>query len=327
MAQDLRPSIKIPLVPQALVPEVLASRIQSESLNDRRNVLINELRCIYGIPEVASTMKAQELYTIVLKPEGSYMQIDSAGYFQAVWRKNGKIVQHTRLQEVKPSIVKAASAIGTQVMLISIAMQLNRIEKRLTNLEKEFHNDRISEIKAGISIYNQAIEANHKDSRLGLVMAAIQELTRGIEKNLTSLKQQIENTPDIKIDLFDNWGSNKSAEANEKFKMAEESFQASLMGIQTLAECYAIIDEPRVASTVLKSYIEKINFCGIESAAKKARLVPYKNGSLPEIMWISYLDNRDTISSRIENCRSIANNRFECIEIQVKPEELIGEFQ
>ncbi len=320
MTQEIIPSIKIPLAPELL----------TSSFNDRRSALISELRCISGIPEIASRMKPQELYTIVLKPDGNaYMQTDSVGNYQAVWRrKDGKIVQHTRLKAVKPSVVKALNAVGTQVILISIVMQLNRIEKRLTNIEKEFHNDRISEIKNGINLYHQAIEVNSHDTRLTLVSDAITELNRGIEKTLTSLKQQIENTPDIKIGFFDNWGSNKSSEANEKFKLAEESFYVSLMGIQTLTECYAIIDEPRAASVALEQYIEKINSCGIETAAKKARLVPYnKNSVLPEIMWESYLKNKDKISSNIKNCRNIADDCFKCIEIEieVKPEELIGE--
>jgi hypothetical protein len=318
MPQEVMPIAKIPLL--------LNSRVQSKNFNDLRSILVKELRCLSGIPEFASTVKPEELYTIVLQPENAYMQMDSSGNFQAVWRnKDGKIVQHTRLKALQPSVVKIASALGTQVMLISIVMQLNRIEKRLINLEKEFHNDRLSEIKAGINTYNQAIEANSPDTKLKLVTAAIPELNRGVEKTLTSLKQQIEKIPDVKIGFFDNWGSNKSSESNEKFYLAEESFQAVLMGVQTLTQCYTVIDEPKIATNVLATYIEKINSCGIESAATKARLVPYEKGSqAPEMIWNSFLENKATISSHINNCTRIADNRFGAIEIEIKPSELMG---
>ncbi len=321
MTQKLIDSVNVPLA-----PELLTSSLQSYNYNDKRSALINELRCVSGITEIAKTLEPQELYKIVLKPEGAYMQIDSVGNFQAVWRKDGKIVQHTRLKAVQPSMIKVASAIGTQFMLISIIIQLKRIEKRLTNIEKEFHNDRLSEIKAGISLYMQAIHVTSQDARLHLVIAAIQELSRGIEKTLTSLKQQINDTPDIKIGFFDNWKSNKASVANERFTLAEESFQLSLMGIQSLTECYEIIDQPLVASSILENYIEKINSCRIEVAARNARLVPYKNGPLPELIWVSYIENRDRISSHIQSCKNIANNCFNCIEIEVKPEELLDNY-
>jgi len=137
MTQKLIDSVNVPLA-----PELLTSSLQSYNYNDKRSALINELRCVSGITEIAKTLEPQELYKIVLKPEGAYMQIDSVGNFQAVWRKDGKIVQHTRLKAVQPSMIKVASAIGTQFMLISIIIQLKRIEKRLTNIEKEFHNDK-----------------------------------------------------------------------------------------------------------------------------------------------------------------------------------------
>lgn len=318
MTQELITSIKVPLKPEFLTPDLVKKH------EIRRNALLNELRCITGIPEFASTLKTQELYTIVMKPEGAYMQKDIAGNFQGTWRKDGKIVQHTRLQAVKPSFVKVASAVGTQVMLVSIVMQLNRIEKQLANITMEFHNDRIAEIKSGVNLYNQAVSVDNSENlKLYLIANAITEFNRGIEKTLTSLKQQIENIPSSEISIFDNWfGNNKSLESGKKLKIAEESFRVALIGIQTLAECYAMNNESKIAADVLEKYIEKISYFGIELVAKKARLVPHENGWFPEAIWFSYLENKDLISSKIISCKNIAQNNFDAIEIEITPEEL-----
>lgn len=319
MTQD-NSIIKVPFLPE------LATPIQIKNHNDKRSVLINELRYITGIPEMASTLNPKELYTIVMKPDGLvHMQKDATGYYQAVWRNEKKqIVQHARLQAVKPSFVKVASVVGSQIMLVSIAMQLNRIEKRLENIEMEFHNDRIAEIKSGVNLYNQAIGVvNSENFKLNLISNSITELNRGIEKTLASLKQQIENVPSPEISFFDNWfGNNKSLESSQKLKIAEESFREALVGIQTLAECYAINNESHVAAEILEKYIAKLNSFEIESLAKKARLVPREDTYFPEAMWLSYLENKGLISSRIISFKNITQNNFDTIEIELKPEEL-----
>ena len=42
-----------------------------------------------------------------------------------------------KFKAIGPSLVKAATAIGAQVFLISIAMQLNRIEKGISRIINE----------------------------------------------------------------------------------------------------------------------------------------------------------------------------------------------
>ncbi len=68
--------------------------------------------------------------------------------------------------------------------LISIAMQLNRIEQGISRILNEFHNDRISEIFSGVNQFKQAMMVQDYDRQSRMIEHAIQTLNSGIEKRV-----------------------------------------------------------------------------------------------------------------------------------------------
>ena len=312
----------IPYTPPFIDLSAANTGFQNNKFLENRNAILNELRCISGIPEIASSLSPDTLYTLVSTPENGKLFKDSAGNIKGVFYKDGKIVEHARFRTVQPSLIKAATAIGTQVLLISIAMQLNRIEKGISRIINEFHSDRIAEIISGVNQFNQAIIVHDYERQSRMIEHAIQTLNSGIEKTVRSLKVQIEDAPNAKIGFWDNWGTNKSVIASEKLRLAEESFQACLLGIKTLAECFAVINEPNAAASTLIANISNLKSSGIEIAAQKARLIPIKGNNFPEVPWTSFLKSEPLFIDELRKCNFFANNEFECIEIELKPIEL-----
>ncbi|NLG16487.1 MAG: hypothetical protein GX556_04035 [Fibrobacter sp.] len=295
----------------------------SKSVAANRSAVLSELRCISGVPEIASTLSHETVYKLVSTPEGGRLFKDSVGNFKGVFYKDGKIIEHAKFQTVSPSLVKAATTVGSQILLLSIAMQLNRIEQGISRILNEFHNDRISEISSGVKQFEQAMMVQDIDRQSRMIEHAIQTLNTGIEKTVRSLKMQIEDAPNIKIGLWDNWFTNKATVAKEKFALAEESFKACLLGIKTLSECYASINEANAASATLINNLSNLKSSGIETAAQKARLIPAKANKFREEPWLSFLKNEPLLIDEINKCRSLANNEFECIEIEFKPMEIM----
>lgn len=277
-----------------------------------------------GIVNTARQLRPEELYRIVLAPEGATLYRDAAGNFKGVFYKDGKIVQHARFQSVRPSLVKAATAIGSQILLVSISMQLNRVENSISRLFTELHSDRVAEINAGISLHQQAMQATDRNYRLQLLANAVSDLNTGIEKSVSSLQRQIADAPDEKIGFLDNWFTNKSSQAEQAFRMAEESFGTVLLGVETLARCHAFMNEPASAACALRSFIRKIEACDIAAAARKSRLVPLQRGGQPaELPWNQYLENRGSIHQTISGFERLERAGLECLEIEVKPIELL----
>ncbi len=297
----------------------------SEFLAKNRATLLKELRCISGIPEIARSLNPDTVYKLVSTPKGATLFKNSAGNIKGVFYKDGKIIEHAKFNAITPSLIKAASAIGTQVLLISIAMQLNRIENGISRILEELHNDRIAEITSGINQFRQAMLVNESGRRERLIELAIQTLNSGITKTTISLKNQIEAAPSDEVGFFDNWGKNKSHIAKEKMALAEESFQACLLGIKTLSECFSIINEPNAAASSLAMNIASLKSSGIDVAARKARLIPATADRFPENPWTLFLKNEQEILNDVHKCNSLGDNSIESIEIDLKPSELIGE--
>lgn len=295
----------------------------SKSFSENRSAVLSELRCISGVPEIAMTLNQDAMYKLVSTPEGGKLFKDSAGNIKGVFYKDGKIIEHAKFQTVRPSLIKAATTVGSQVLLISIAMQLNRIEQGISRILNEFHNDRISEIFSGVNQFKQAMVVQDNDRKSRMIEHAIQTLNSGIEKTVRSLKMQIEDAPNTKIGFWDNWFTNKATVAKEKFALAEESFKACLLGIKTLSECYATINEANAASSTLITCLSNLKSSGIETAAQKARLIPAKTSNFPEEPWLTFLERESSFIDEINRCRLLSNNEFESIEIELKPTELM----
>ena len=106
--------------------------------------------------------------------------------------------------------------------------------------------------------------------------------------------------------------------------MAEETFQAILMGIQILGELYALLSEPSAAGAVLLDCLSKLDACDIATAAEKARLVPFDGRDLPEDHWRSYLMARPRLQSRIGSYCQAVEGPLARTAFELKPEELLG---
>ena len=302
----------------------VSTGFHSKSFLENRSAVLRELRCISGIPEIIGTLNQDTIYKLVSTPEGGKLFKDSAGNIKGVFYKDGKILKHARFKTVRPSLVKAATTVGSQILLISIAMQLDRIEKGISRILDEFHNDRIAEILSGVNQFEQAMMVQDRERQSRMIEHAIQTLNSGIEKTVRSLKIQIEDAPNTQIGFWDNWRTNKATTAKEKFELAEESFKVCLLGMKTLSECYATINEANAAATTLSNNLRNLKSSGIKTAAQKARLIPANANAnkFPEEIWLSFLERESSFIEEINRCRLLANNEFESIEIEFKPREL-----
>lgn len=309
------------VIPMNLSPELSLSDGEKQEFANKRKSLLSELRCITGFSEVVASLDQDTVYKLVLTPEGAKLYKDAQGHLKGVFYKDGKIVEHAKFQEVRPSMLKAAKAVGAQVLLVSIAMQLNRIEGQVSKLFEEFHGDRLAEIETGISLFRQMCNMQDSEKRERLASNSITELTRGFEKTVSALARQISELPEPKLSFFDNWISDKSKEAEEKYQMAIESFSACLDALQTLARCYLFLQERDVALSLMDDGLTKIEKAGVDVAYARSRLVPKINGVFPEESWKQFIEYRKTFSSSAIS--KLINPEEDIVEIEIKPSEFM----
>ena len=301
-----------------------------------RNEVINILQ---GIPEIvgcAKELKRDTVYKIVLAPkDGSKLTPMKKNVYQAVFRsKDGKIAQHARLKALNPNtvtdILRCAKGIGSQVLLIKIAMDINDIQKKIDEIKQGATGDRIEQINSGIQMYEQAVTMRDKNNQQIQILHTCQTLNEGIAKSIRDLKAKIEDMPDPELKFSDNWIGSKAEEAKEKYEAVQEVFRYCLRGIFVLTKCYASIGEVETARKTLGNFICKIQSCGIDEAAEKSRLVPRKadkEGELPESLFQNFLDysgNDSAFMRQMQICESFTSGEFDCIEIEIKPSEIIS---
>ena len=294
---------------------------QKDNFIKNRAFVLKELCKIPGFIKAAKSLDEKSIYRLVSTPNNKLLKAPE-NTLQGVFYKDGKIVKEAFLEPVNPRVFSAIKAIGSQVLLISIAVQINQIERKIGRLFHELENDRLGEINSGLKQFEQAILVKGEDLKKSLLVNTIQTLNTGIEKTIKSLAFQIVEAPG-KLSFFDNWGfSSKNDEAREKFYQAEMSFKMCLKGMSCLSESYAVLNEPEAAHKTLASNIQRLHGCDISSAADKARLVPYEGKNLPEEPWLDFLKSHTLIMNLIKSCEKVSvKGEF---DIEFKPSEMEG---
>ena len=117
--------------------------------------------------------------------------------------------------------------------------------------------------------------------------------------------------------------NNKTKTADRIMGLAQESFHASLLGIKTLAECYAVLGEMAAASQTLSHYFDMVLQCDVKAAVEKARLVEVSGPVLPQAPWEAFLKVHPTVRDRLLALRATDSGRQDSAsEIEFMPLEL-----
>jgi hypothetical protein len=256
---------------------------------ERRETALGELRMLSGVPGLVRDLKPDKVYRLVV-PDGKVLQQGKDGLYSGVlYGSDGKISNHARFTKVSPSLARMASVVGSQVLLISIAMQLTRVEKAIAGIAEELHNNRIARIRAGIRRYEAAMHMGDRTHRDHAIQDAIQSLTLGLEEFCEELRMRINRLPDAQNTFWENWGGSKSRRAASELAVAEDAFRAAVHGVSLLSQCYAALHEPRAGVIAIRGCLQDIESCGIQSVADKARIVVvHDQNCLPETPWLRF---------------------------------------
>ncbi len=289
MNHDEESTSLIPLRPNVTDLAPVHREFQEQVFSERREAALCELRMASGLPGLARELKPDKVYRLIV-PEGQVLQQGSDGLFTGVLRNaDGTIAEHAKFEKVPPSLSRIASAVGSQILLVSIAMQLNRIEKAVSALSEELHDDRKAKVVSGIELYERAACMSNPQRRQEAIGHAIQTLTEGLVAVRLELKRRIQQLPSATNSFWDNWGTRKSAQAEKGLRLAEDCFRTSLKGTSVLSQCYAALDEPEAGINAMNQCLEEIRRCGIQEAAQRARIVEVKDEKyLPEAPWLRF---------------------------------------
>lgn len=292
-----------------------------QHFQQQRDKLLVGLRCLPGLPGVIAKLNPKTTYQLVSHPEGARLVEKGANTVGGVFHDaNGRIVEHAQFKRLGPSLTKAASAVGSQVLLVSIAMQLNRVEQKIDRLQQGLRDDRLATIESGVRQFESVLQMQQTTNRLMATNNAIQTLQNGLGQTYRDLAKQIEQLPSEQIGFWDNWFTRKSTQIQRQLATAEETFRLSLLGLKTLAGCYTLQGEPQAAADALQKGLTALDQTGIDKAVARARLVPARRGVYPEKVWQQLTgDQRQQLTDKMN---LLAAGDQASLAISFRPEEL-----
>jgi|GEM_PF-4494141 len=241
----------------------------SSFLNSDGNEPVCDLRVATSAADLAHTINPGEAYTIIVDNKDAWLaQVDpNTGTYPSVVRgSKGKILEHPEWKRVGPDMAKAAKAVGMQVLLVSIAIKINEIDKKITGVIHGLHNDRIAEIEGGINQLRTALTVENAETRNLELAQAAQTFQTAIPINIRSLIAEIESCSSERTGFFDAWAGDGLNEARKKMALAQESAQILSQGMQGLYLCYALRSPAEIGAATgitrhnLREILGKINF-------------------------------------------------------------------
>ncbi len=302
-------------------------KFHKDNYNVGRSDLLKELRNVSGLPEMVKSLQGDKLYKLVV-PEGKVLQLGKDGLWRGEFRgKDGTIKNIARFKKAGPDLMRAATAIGSQSLLIYMSIQLSEIKSQLEAISHGMTRDRIAKVLAGRSLYVTGLKFKDPVEQSLAFHSSIQTLCEGVRLVTGELADRIENAKDPDDQpsdhLYIGRKSSKPVKAQAEMNVAVQLFGAALLGIQTLAECYAALGEHEAADSALLESFELLEGCNIQSAARKARLLPVQGGQLPQAPWKTYLEEVPKLQTLMEYHQHLSHSENAKMEIEFRPEEII----
>lgn len=279
-------------------------------------IAVSESSASSGADEVV-TAKGVALYQSL---SGPLQQIGSTGMFRGVLYNAGKISEHARFVPasavvVSASAMEAVTSCAAMAIMLVIAIEVHEIRRVLEevqhsvdHIKETLHNDRIGQVVAGIYQFQQALDVKDEGKKQDLLVHSVQMLNEGIVKTILSLKDEIQDVPKAATRLPNILRVSKIREtAWHRMGLAEETLQIVLYGIQAMAECYSLLDEPRAASHSLRTSISALTEVGVDDAITKSRMLPYEGELLPETPWVSFREKAPSVLESIEKLEMLGS--------------------
>ena len=263
---------EIPLDPKAAPNQPLI-----DLYREKRRELIQFLRQVPAVAQVARTLAEGKTYRVYIPPEILKQLREGTAYFgtrkdtgflstSILDAETGKIIQNVSLVEVSPDLLISLNQLAVQQTLANIVQRLEVMEEKVTDVLQGQHNDRLADIESGVHIYEQAVVATDPETRRGLLISAIQKLNDGRNRLLKSTDVLFVDTlPRSRLGMFFSPIPDIPKYVEGKAEPVWQSAHAIIKATRYMVLAYAILEEPaslqvslQQSETEIRKFEEKV---------------------------------------------------------------------
>ncbi|MCL4300880.1 MAG: hypothetical protein KJ077_34405 [Anaerolineae bacterium] len=222
---------------------------------EKRQEFIQLLRQLPSLVQLAKTLTEGKTYQAYITPEVLERLRDNTARFgtrdsgllsaSILDSETGKIIHNASLMEVHPDLLNSLNQLAVQQTLANIVQRLELIDEKVTDILQGQQNDRLADVQSGVDIYEQAIAATGPETRLGLLISAIQKLNDGRNKLLKSTDIHfVDKLPRNRLSMLFSPNLDIPKFVQSKAEPVWKAAHAIVRASRYLVLAYTILDEP-----------------------------------------------------------------------------------
>jgi hypothetical protein len=253
-----------------------------ETLSGHRDAALAALKHIPAVMEAARQMLPGDTYRVLVSQENLHLLKEGMNGITKPWLKDasGRFVENVDLVRVGPDIAGALSSLATQAAFAQVNAKLQDIFRGVENL-----TDLVREVNRGlvtgaIDAIGPARALRDPTERRREMLSQCKVLATQLGGLAGQLKQDVAMMPPEQTGFWDGWGGSRVKEATSTADAVRRDLVVLTEGIRVLLSTYFELGELSAAEEAFKILRARIDEANLESAATRARLVPYdKNGA------------------------------------------------
>lgn len=288
-----------------LDPNAAPNQPLIDLFREKRQGLIQLLRQVPAIAQLAKTLVEGKTYQAHIPPEILEQLREGAAYFgtrkdsgllsaSILDAETGKIIHNVSLVEVSPDLLNSLNQLAIQQTLANIIQKLEVIDENISHVLQGQQNDRLADVESGVHIYEQAIAANDRETRRGLLISAIQKLNDGRNKLLKSTDVHfIDKLPRNRLGMFFSPILDIPKYVEGKAEPVWKAAHAIIKASRYLVLAYVVLDEPaslqmalQQSDSEIRKFEEKVKQIvnWLQPVAKwRASLLEIGAGAMPTV--------------------------------------------
>ena len=272
-------------LPRIINSTELGEYFKNSNSNTYQDIL-NNLNSISTALDIKSLIGDGETFQIIAK-NADLIAPGQDGLYPAVLRgKDGRIVEHIKLRKAGFDCMQAARVVGTQFMLLNIAMKLDAIDKKLDTINSNFHIDRIAKIKSGLSSL-RTLHHYEQEIRDQEVSNTLQTLRDGMHAGIEELRFDISRWPDETTGFLDGWFGDGVKQAEQRIAKSRETLFYIAEALKGMLVCETLRSNPQILAmeSHFKVFQDMLSDGILDIAIRKSRILPKSRTDINESFW------------------------------------------
>lgn len=252
----------------------------------RQKALHFLLSAIPGLLQSIRQAHAQDVFHVIMSNEYAHLFKQGAdGLYKPFLRAEGKFVENVNLAKIVPDYSKFATDLAAQVQMAAVMEKLDRIEQAVEQIGQRLQNKMRNDVTGSITAMNIAQNLSEPQERRNQILLSCNNAVIALKVLAEQLKSNIENMPSEKGVFFSYFFSDKLEDARKTFGAVTADMAVIATGCKAVLHAYEDLGEQEAAKVAFASFLNDIESSGLESAARKARLVPgTKDKPAPEAL-------------------------------------------